>query len=250
MPYSVKAIFDTYQGEGARAGRRSVFLRMAGCNLWNGRESKRDTGIGACSAWCDTDFADGERLTVQEIVSTLEKAWPLPKDAPPTPRWVVITGGEPLLQVDATLTKALHDAGWGIAVETNGTVSLGHAAEVDWVTVSPKLARENKAPLPLAIKRATEVKFVLSGDDIGEWRDDDILRIADQLNASYRYVQPLDPAAQVRSSRLVTAGLGPGRVTQAISLAMRASVARCIAFCQRHPEWTLGIQMQKVLGFP
>ncbi len=153
--YLVREVFDTFQGEGLNAGRRAVFVRFAGCNLWSGHERGRATGRGACASWCDTDFVGGERMTGQELEARMAAASPA--------RFAVLTGGEPLLQVDADLLEQLR--GWEIAIETNGTEELPAWAGRVHVTVSPK-----RSPLPLAvgtIGRAAELKVVVPGDAPG-----------------------------------------------------------------------------------
>src|SRR5580698_8831622 len=138
--YAVKEIFYTLQGEGAQTGRAAVFCRFAGCNLWSGREADRSAAI--CQ-FCDTDFADtnglggGKFATAEELAAAVEEKWPsgLTADMPGKP-FVVCTGGEPLLQLDAALIAALHGCGFEIAVETNGTIAA--PAGLDWICVSPK----------------------------------------------------------------------------------------------------------------
>ena len=141
MSYAVKEIFYTLQGEGAQAGRAAVFCRFAGCNLWSGREQDRATAI--CK-FCDTDFADangpggGKFETAEALAAAIEEKWPAGSAA--GKRFVVCTGGEPLLQLDARLIDALHARGFEIAVETNGTIAA--PAGIDWVCVSPKAGAE------------------------------------------------------------------------------------------------------------
>jgi 7-carboxy-7-deazaguanine synthase len=151
--YSVKEAFYTLQGEGAHAGLPAVFVRFAGCNLWSGREEDRGRGAGSCSAWCDTDFvgvngAHGGKYTAAAIAELVLKLWP---QGSVRPR-VVLTGGEPLLQVDAALVEELLAAGCWIAVETNGTQPVPPG--IDWVCVSPK------AGASLVLREADELKVV------------------------------------------------------------------------------------------
>ena len=137
MTYSIKEIFYTLQGEGAHAGRPAVFCRFAGCNLWTGRESDRATAV--CQ-FCDTDFVgtDGERggkfATPQALAGVIDSLWPATY---PASKYVVFTGGEPLLQLDPALIAAMHEAGFEIAIETNGTLPVPEG--VDWICVSPKM---------------------------------------------------------------------------------------------------------------
>ena len=153
--YSVKEIFPTLQGEGAHAGRAAVFCRFSGCNLWSGREEDRATAI--CQ-FCDTDFigvdgiGGGKFSIAGELASAIEAAW-LTTAAGRHYRYVVFTGGEPLLQLDEALLQALHALQFEIAVETNGTLPL--PAGIDWVCVSPKAGTE------LVVKQADEIKLAV-----------------------------------------------------------------------------------------
>lgn len=139
--YTVKELFPTLQGEGAHAGRAAVFCRFAGCNLWSGREEDRATAI--CQ-FCDTDFVGsdgyggGKFETADELADSIEAAW-RSTSAGPQQRYVVFTGGEPLLQLDEELIEALHQKGFEVAIETNGTIKVPKG--VDWVCVSPKDGR-------------------------------------------------------------------------------------------------------------
>ena len=128
MSYTIKEIFLTLQGEGARAGRRAVFVRFSGCNLWSGREQDR---ASAKCRFCDTDFVGGTRYALDGLVAEVRELW---GDAPAA--YVVLTGGEPMLQVDAPLVAALKGAGFEVAIETNGTLPVEPL--IDWVCVSPK----------------------------------------------------------------------------------------------------------------
>jgi 7-carboxy-7-deazaguanine synthase (Cx14CxxC type) len=209
MGYAVKEIFYTLQGEGAQSGRAAVFCRFAGCNLWSGREE--DRARAACS-FCDTDFVGtdgaggGKFSTAEALADAIEQAWAAPGRSQ---RYVVLTGGEPLLQVDAALTAALHARGFTIAVETNGTVSAPPG--LDWICVSPKGQTE------LALTRGHELKLVYPQPGI------DPQRFAG-LDFQHFFLQPLD---------------GPDRAhnTQA-----------AIAYCQQHPQWRLGLQSHKMIG--
>src|SRR5262245_17693638 len=155
MSYAVKEIYYTLQGEGAQTGRPAVFLRFAGCNLWSGREADRGTG-GSCSAWCDTDFVGtdgpggGHFESARQLALAVAACWPA--GSPAARPFVVCTGGEPLLQMDGSLTRALHDAGFEIAVETNGTRHPPRG--VDWLTVSPKAGAD------LVLTSGDELKLI------------------------------------------------------------------------------------------
>lgn len=151
--YSIKEAFYTIQGEGLHAGMAAVFVRFAGCNLWSGREADRGQGAGSCSLWCDTNFvgtdgALGGKYTADGVADLVINLWPQDRVRPR----VVLTGGEPLLQVDDALVGALLSVGCWLAVETNGTQPV--PAGIDWVCVSPK------AGMSVVLKEADEVKVV------------------------------------------------------------------------------------------
>ena len=207
MAYAVKEIYLTLQGEGAHTGRSAVFCRFAGCNLWSGREADRPTAV--CQ-FCDTEFfgTDGEHGgtfqsadDLAELVSALWAGDGLP--------YVVCTGGEPLLQLDDALVTALHQRGFEVAVETNGTLPV--PAEVDWVCVSPK------ANTHLAIQAADELKLVFPQDGL------EPSAFAD-FDAGHFFLQPMD---------------GPKRAENTLA---------AVEFCQRHPKWRVSAQMHKLLG--
>ena len=205
MSYAVREIFATLQGEGAQAGRAAVFLRFAGCNLWSGREADR---AGATCRFCDTDFVGGTRFVdAPALVRAVAAAWP----APGGPRLVVVTGGEPALQLDDALVAALHGEGFEIAIETNGTLAL--PAGLDWICVSPKAGTQ------LAVIAGDELKLVYpqSGASPEDYRG---------LSFRHLLLQPMD---------------GPDR---------QANTRAAIAYCQRHPEWRLSLQTHKLIGIP
>lgn len=129
--YRVKEVFATIQGEGANTGRVAVFVRFAGCNLWDGTEAGRARGKAPCAKWCDTDFVGGTKYTLEELTQKVIETWP----GGIRGRFVVFTGGEPSLQLDEALVLAMRNANFFTAVETNGLKELPH---VDWVTISPK----------------------------------------------------------------------------------------------------------------
>ncbi len=173
--YTVKEIFYTLQGEGANAGRPAVFCRFAGCNLWNGLEDGRDTGKGGCAKWCDTDFVGGARYdSAGDLALACQMLWPTNTLAAP---FVVLTGGEPLLQVDADLTAALRRHKFEIAVETNGTQAI--PTGVDWVTLSPKQGAL------VVCGRVDEVKFVYPQDVLGP-------ESFSFYGAKHHFIQPRD----------------------------------------------------------
>jgi 7-carboxy-7-deazaguanine synthase (Cx14CxxC type) len=210
MTYSVKEIFLTLQGEGGQAGRAAVFCRFAGCNLWTGREQDRASAV--CQ-FCDTDFVGmdgpggGKFASAEALAVAVAAAWA----GAPENRLVVLTGGEPLLQVDEALIAALHARGFAIALETNGTIAAPPG--IDWVCVSPK------ADAPLAQTRGQELKLVYpqAGVDPARFEHLAFERFA---------LQPMD---------------GPDREG-----ATRAAIAYCLA----HPRWRLSLQTHKNLGIP
>ena len=211
MSYAVKELFYTLQGEGAQAGRPAVFLRFAGCNLWSGRE--RDRAAAVCT-FCDTDFVgtDGEgggRYEAAGLAASAAALWPGPPGAGRP--YVVCTGGEPALQIDAPLVEALHGAGFEVAIETNGTLPLPPG--IDWVCVSPK------ADAPLAVTEGDELKLVYPQPLAPPTR-------FETLAFDQRFLQPMD---------------GPDAAANA-----RAAVAYCLA----HPTWRLSVQTHKTLGIP
>ncbi|HYI40336.1 MAG TPA: 7-carboxy-7-deazaguanine synthase [Allosphingosinicella sp.] len=208
MSYAVKEIFLTLQGEGMQAGRRAVFLRFAGCNLWSGRE--RDRAEAQCR-FCDTDFVgtDGENGGRYHAAALAERVLGLWGEGERP--LVVVTGGEPMLQLDDALIDALHSVGFEIAAETNGT--LPAAAGVDWVCVSPKAGTQ------VVQRSGDELKLVWPQDGI----DPEAL-----LEWDFRHflIQPLD---------------GPERA---------AATAAAIAYVMAHPRWRLGLQSHKLIGMP
>ena len=213
MAYAVKEIFYTLQGEGARTGRPAVFLRFTGCNLWSGRE--RDRHQAVCQ-FCDTDFrgtdgpGGGRFASADALAAAVSEAWPGRGRRTEMP-YVVCTGGEPLLQLDASLVEALHVAGFEIAIETNGT--LEPPKGVDWICVSPK------AGAPLALKSGHELKLVYPqpGAMPEEFLD---------LAFDCFYLQPMD---------------GPN---------VEAHTKAAVDYCLRHPPWRLSLQTHKFLGLP
>ena len=210
MTYTVKEIFFTLQGEGANVGRAAVFLRFAGCNLWTGREEDRAT---AACPFCDTDFVgtgpDGGRFaTAEALARAVVDRWPWAgtKGARPL---VVCTGGEPTLQLDPPLVDALHDAGFEIAIETNGTRMP--AGGIDWICVSPKAGTE------LVVRRGDELKLVYPQSGAPPER-------FEHLEFRHFFLQPMDGPDARENTRLA------------------------IDYCLAHPRWRLSVQTHKVLG--
>jgi len=211
MSYAVKEIFYTLQGEGANAGRAAVFCRFAGCNLWSGREADRATAV---CRFCDTDFVGtdgtlgGKYRSADALADQIGAQWPASARGTGLPL-VVLTGGEPLLQVDTALVEALHARGFEIAVETNGT--LAAPAGIDWICVSPK------STAPLAQRSGSELKVVVPQPEVD-------LAALEQLDFTHRFVQPMDGPDQAANTRWA------------------------IDWCMRHPGWRLSVQSHKVIG--
>jgi 7-carboxy-7-deazaguanine synthase len=210
MGYAVKEMFYSLQGEGRHTGRPSVFCRFAGCNLWSGRE--RDRASAACN-FCDTDFVGidgkggGRFADARALADAVVQIWGGGRDR----GFVVLTGGEPLLQVDDALVSALHDLGFEIALETNG--SLAAPGRIDWITVSPKGATA------LAQTRGDELKLVFPQAGVDP-------ACFENLAFDHFLLQPMD---------------GPDR---------DSNMAQAVAYCLAHPRWHLSLQTHKILGIP
>jgi 7-carboxy-7-deazaguanine synthase len=211
MAYAVKEIFYTLQGEGRNAGRAAVFCRFSGCNLWSGREVDR---AGAVCQFCDTDFVGmdgsggGRFAAASNLARSIRDAWRGDHSVRPL---AVLTGGEPLLQVDGPLIDALHEFGIEIAVETNGTVVP--PAGIDWICVSPKAGTDLKQ------RSGDELKLVFpqAGLDPAD---------LEALGFPHRFLQPMDGAERPRNTELA------------------------IAYCKAHPVWRLSLQTHKLVGIP
>jgi organic radical activating enzyme len=264
--YLIKELFFTLQGEGSRAGCASVFLRTSACNLWNGLPDGRSKGTGACAQWCDTDFVGGDKMTAQEIAAAAIALWPHhPDGAPDGQPWIVITGGEPLLQVDVPLLSALIDAGFFIAMETNGSLDPVYSSAnervlqyVHHLTVSPKLGAPIKVKLGV-----TEIKVIIPGgttpDNPQGWDEDMLNALANDYPFAQLYVQPQDPPASLTGQVGVT-HLHPSkempRTPQQLEYVLNAdtvygwNVKRCISFVLSHPRWRLCLQTHKLIGLP
>jgi 7-carboxy-7-deazaguanine synthase len=206
--YSVKEIFYTLQGEGANAGTAAVFCRFAGCNLWSGREADRAAAI---CGFCDTDFVGtdgpggGRFEDAQSLAGAIAAAWP----EGAAPRFVVCTGGEPLLQLDRPAIEALHARGFRVAIETNGTLAAPEG--IDWVCVSPK------ARAPLALDRGDELKLVFPQPEAPPER-------FEALDFRHFFLQPMDGPRLAGNTRLA------------------------VDYCLAHPRWRLSLQSHKVIG--
>jgi organic radical activating enzyme len=251
LRYGIKEIFRTIQGEGERAGTSAVFVRFTGCNLWDGHPLHRDQeGNGACAKWCDTDFLKGVVLDAEDVLSMMAEAWPL--GATGGPRWAVLTGGEPTLQLTEELLTALHSAKWRVAIETNGTRNWHMLPEVDHVCVSPKLGSDWHAYKG----RVDELKVVLPGCapmGVG-WTEKHL----EELEAHYRdqgnpklYVQPQDPMLApnvVSETRLHHSGAVEPNDPELVEQLWQRSVAQCVRFVHRHPTWRMSPQTHKFLG--
>ncbi|MET3116191.1 7-carboxy-7-deazaguanine synthase [Undibacterium sp. GrIS 1.8] len=211
MTYSIKEIFYTLQGEGNHAGRPAVFCRFAGCNLWTGREEDRATAI--CQ-FCDTDFVgtDGERggkfKQAAELAATINNLWPQDYAAS---KYVVFTGGEPLLQLDTELITAMHAVGFEIAIETNGTLPVPEG--VDWICVSPKMGAE------LLVRKGNELKVVIP--QLGQ-----NMQAYAALDFQHYFVQAMDGPQQAKNLKIA------------------------VEFCKQHPHWKLSLQTHKLLQIP
>jgi 7-carboxy-7-deazaguanine synthase len=210
MSYAVKEMFYTLQGEGAQAGRAAVFCRFAGCNLWSGREADRATAI--CK-FCDTEFVGvdgdggGRFDSADALAAAIEQKWM--GEARQGKRFVVCTGGEPLLQLDAALINALHARDFEIAVETNGT--LVAPAGLDWICVSPK------AGAPFVQRRGEELKLVYPQ---AEFEPEQF----EALDFRRFFLQPMD---------------GPQRIE---------NTQKAVEYCMRHPQWRVSLQTHKILA--
>ena len=209
VSYAVKEMYYTLQGEGAQTGRAAVFLRFAGCNLWSGREVDRSAAV--CT-FCDTDFVGmdgpggGRFETPAALGDAVAALWP-GGGAP----YVVCTGGEPLLQLDAAAIEALHAHGFEVGVETNGTIAAPPG--LDWICVSPKADAE------LAQTSGSELKLVYPQPGVDPAR-------FTALKFDHFMLQPMDSPAQT------------------------ANTAAAIAYCRAHPQWRLSLQTHKILGIP
>ena len=215
MAYAVKEIFYTLQGEGANTGKPAVFCRFAGCNLWSGREADRSAAV---CRFCDTDFVGtdgvggGKFDSADALAAAVAGAWGGEDGAgDDVEKFVVCTGGEPLLQLDAALIAALHERGFRIAVETNGTIAPPPG--LDWVCVSPK------ADAALVVTTGDELKLIYpqAGADPTRY---------ETLGFAHRFLQPMD---------------GPDR---------ESHTRQAISYCLAHPKWRLSLQTHKVLNIP
>jgi 7-carboxy-7-deazaguanine synthase len=211
VTYSIKEIFYTLQGEGAHAGRPAVFCRFSGCNLWTGREIDRASAV--CQ-FCDTDFVgtDGEGggkfRTAAELAATIDALWSSSYTAS---KYVVFTGGEPLLQLDTELIAAMHAVGFTIAIETNGTLPVPEG--VDWICVSPKMGST------LVVTKGSEIKVVIpqTGQDLAAY---------EHLDFDNFFVQAMDGPLAEFNTKLA------------------------IETCKRNPKWKLSLQTHKLLQIP
>jgi 7-carboxy-7-deazaguanine synthase len=208
MSYAAKEIFYTLQGEGVHTGRAAVFCRFAGCNLWSGRETDRATAV--CQ-FCDTDFlgtdgdGGGKFNTAEELAATVASKWPRGDKGK---RYVVCTGGEPLLQIDKALIDALHKQNFIVAIETNGTIAVPEG--IDWVCVSPK----SGAKLVVTCGDELKVVYPQATDP----------RTYEQLSFEHFFIQPMDGAQA------------------------KEALAASIRFCAENPRWRLSLQTHKLIG--
>ena len=210
MMYTVKEIYFTLQGEGYHTGRPAVFIRFTGCNLWTGLEWDRQSAI--CD-WCDTDFVgtdgpNGGKYSATEITNIISDLWPESQSSRP---YIVCTGGEPLLQMDNTLIETIHDAGFEIGLETNGTILPPQG--IDWICVSPK----SKADFIL--KKGNELKIVFPQSGINP-------RQHENLEFEHFFIQPMDGEKQ------------------------KENIKKSEEFVFKHPQWKLSLQTHKIIGIP
>ena len=211
MSFTVKELFYTLQGEGANTGRPAVFCRFTGCNLWTGREEDRATAV--CQ-FCDTDFVGtdgpggGQFATAEALANAIGRRWPASVQTQP---FVVCTGGEPLLQMTPELVDALHERGFEIAIETNGTQRA--PGGIDWICVSPKANAE------LVQRSGDELKLIFPqlGADPERY---------EHLDFRHFFLQPMDSPERERNTQLA------------------------VRYCLEHPRWRLSLQTQKILGIP
>ena len=214
--YTVKELFPTLQGEGAHTGRAAVFCRFAGCNLWSGREEDRATAV--CK-FCDTDFVGsdgdggGKFETAQDLANAIESSW-RSTSAGPQQRYVVFTGGEPLLQLDEQLIEKLHQKGFEVAIETNGTIKVPRG--VDWVCVSPKAGSD------LIVLQANELKLVIPQE--GQDSLEKLLARFEKMDYRNRFLQPMDGTN------------------------LKINTELAIRLCQKRPLWRLSLQSHKLIG--
>ena len=210
MSYAVKEMFLTLQGEGVQAGRRAVFLRFAGCNLWSGREQDRASAV---CRFCDTDFVGtdglggGKFADAEALADAALGFWGEGAEG----RYIVLTGGEPMLQVDDALVDALHDRGFTIAIESNGTLPVPRS--IDWICISPKAGSET-------VQRSGDELKLVWPQPGSDWR------AMEGWDFSHHLIQPMD-SAQADANR-----------------------AEAIAFVDAHPAWRLSLQTHKLLGLP
>ncbi len=208
--YSIKEIFYTLQGEGSHAGRPAVFCRFAGCNLWSGLERDRDKAV--CQ-FCDTDFigtdgpGGGKFNSPEAVAKACRDQWPTEEGK----LFIVLTGGEPMLQVDEFLIKALHDVGFEIAIETNGTHKVPRS--IDWICVSPKAGAE------LVQKTGDELKLVYPQPRL-------LPEMVENLEFANYYLQPMDGDEQLNN------------------------ISKTVDYCKSHPRWKLSLQTHKMIGIP
>lgn len=214
MTYSVKEIYYTLQGEGAQTGRPAVFVRFAGCNLWSGRE--RDRARAICN-FCDTEFVGtdgvggGKFETAKDLARAVREKWP--PELPASKPYVVCTGGEPLLQLDDAAIDALHDEGFEIGVETNGT--LPAPAGLDWICVSPK------ASAAVVQTSGDELKLVYPQVEAEAQPE-----MFAGMQFSHFFLQPKDCEER------------------------EANLQATIRYCLDHPHWKLSLQTHKIIGIP
>ena len=275
--YGVKEMFSTLQGEGGRAGCRSVFIRLTGCSVWSGQphHRERDSEKGLCALWCDTEFTKGRPLDLDELIEAANGLW-VPEEAVAGRRWVVLTGGEPALQINSDLVNGLHSAGWSVAVETNGNVVCPALVLCDHVCVSPKLLPSG-SPWPFIWDHLGgaihEVKVVLPGGPAAGdsttralankalmkhqgWTADELHEIEATAGAAGvdLFVQPQDVLLDSATDHTALKpssdkALDEERAQEAADT-YRRHLDLTLAWIMRNPVWRLSLQQHKHLGLP
>jgi len=250
--YHVVETFATWQGEGRWSGRRAVFVRLAGCNMWDGYPEHRAQGAGACARWCDTRFTDGQKTTTQEIVDRAAISWggfPYSMTAEST-RMVVISGGEPCLQLEEELVNLFHRNGWFVSVETNGTIDNPALKLCDHVCVSPKRGST------LRVMQASELKVVLPGCVAGappehRWTDGELRDLAVLGLWAQKFVQPQDFTDEDHVEQTYLHAIRIGAKPNEVAIAgviYEAHVQECLRFLKDNPGWRLSLQTHKYIG--
>jgi len=244
--YGLKEVHRTIWGNGAFAGQTMVVVRFSDCNLWDGNPLHREEGAASCALWCDTDFQSGVVLDTDDVLSMMQEQWPLKPGS--SPRWCMLTGGEPALQLDTDLIVALNKAGWLVAIETNGTVKNTHLDACDHVCVSPKLG----TPWMECGAKPDSVLVVLPGAAplaVG-WSDEEL----EQLEAYWAeaapqfYVQPQDPVLPGNDMASLLRGGYEEDEGEMLEQVWVRAVRQCMRHVYRNPHWRMSLQTEKWVG--